>query len=181
MLGTYPENCSDRALKENNEMDSRSNGTRTDMARNCEDFRSLLNTENRIENEVTVDTSGFNSTETSQQVSRKLDEHKRDLNTQITESISSAIQETILPSSQNSLSGLNSGLGTNVDSRSSRLNRNTEGKKHQSAWGNNQYSLQINSNNHPLLFCRDYRNTFQYTGNFFLRKFSLTSMCRENP
>ena len=93
-------------------------------------------------------------------MSRKLYELKRDLNTHITESISSAIiQVTILPS----LSGLNSGLGTNVDSRSSRLSRNTEGKKHQGAWGNTQNSIQINSNNHPhsrdtslsSLVCRD--------------------------
>ena len=47
------------------------------------------------------------------------------------------------------MSGQNSGLGTNVDSRSSRLSRNTEGKKHQSAWGNTQTRVQSNSNNHP--------------------------------
>ena len=55
------------------------------MARNRGDFISLLNNENRIENGVTIDTSRFISTEMSQQVSRKLDELKRDLNTQITE------------------------------------------------------------------------------------------------
>ena len=133
------------------------------MARNCEDFRSIRITENRIENEVTIDTSRFISTEISQQMSRKLDELKRNLNIQITESISSAIQETILPSLQNSMSGLNSGLGKNVDSRSSRLSRNTECKKHQGAWGNTQNPIQINSNNHPhskssslnSLVCRD--------------------------
>ena len=122
-----------------------------------------MNTENRIENEVTIDTSRFISSEVSQQMSRKLDELKRDLNTQNTESISSAIHETVRLSLQNSLSGQNSGLGTNVDSRSSRLSRNTEGKKHQGAWGNAQNSIQINSNNHPhsrdsslsSLDCRD--------------------------
>ena len=129
MLGNYPGNRSDEELIKHIETDSRSNGTRSDMARNCEDFRSLLNTENRIENEVTIDTSRFLSTEISQQMSRKLDEFKRELNTQITESICSAIQETIHPL-QMSMSGLNSGLGTNVDSRSSRLSRSTEGKKH---------------------------------------------------
>ena len=83
--------------------------------------------------------------------------------TQNTESISSAIQETILPSLQKSFSGLNSGLGTNVDSRSSRLSRNIEGKKHRRAWGNTQNSIQIISNNLPYsrenslssLDCRD--------------------------
>ena len=62
MLGNYPGNCSDEESNENIEINSRSNGTRTDMARNCEDFRSLLNTEGRIENEVTVDTPRFFST-----------------------------------------------------------------------------------------------------------------------
>ena len=81
-------------------------------------------------------------------MSRKLDELKRNLNTQITESINSAIHDSILPSIQNSLSGQNSGLGTNVDSRSSRLSRNTEGRKHQSAWGNTQSRVQSIPNNH---------------------------------
>ena len=104
MLGNYPGNSSDEELNENIEIDPRSNGTRTDMARNCEDFRSLLNTENRIGNEVTIDTSRCISGEISQQVPRKIDElKKRDLNTQIIESISSAIQETIFPPLQNSL------------------------------------------------------------------------------
>ena len=86
MLGNYPGNRSNEELYENIEKDSSSNGTRTDMARNCEDFRSLLNTENIIEIGVTIDTSRFVSTEISQQMSRNLDELKRDLNTQITES-----------------------------------------------------------------------------------------------
>ena len=149
MLGNYPRNQLDDGLNENVDMDLRSNETRAEMARNCEDFRSLLNTENRIENEVTKDNSTFIRSEISQQMSRKLDELKRDLNTQITKSINSVIQKTILLSLQNSLSGLNSGLGTNVDSRSSRLSRNTEGKKHQSAWGNPQNLSSMNSHNHP--------------------------------
>ena len=47
MLGNYPENQSDVDLNENVEVDSRSNGTRTDMVRNCEDFRTLLASEDR--------------------------------------------------------------------------------------------------------------------------------------
>ena len=50
-----------------------------------------------------------------------------------------------------------------MDSGSSRLSRNTEGKNHQSAWGNTQSRIQLNSNNHPQprdsslssLDCRD--------------------------
>ena len=56
-----------------------------------------------IENEVTVDTFSIISTETSQQVSRNIDELKRDKNTQSSESINPAIQETILHSLQDSL------------------------------------------------------------------------------
>ena len=142
MLGNYQENQSDVDLNENVEVDSRSNGTSTDMFRNCEDFRTLLASEDRDRCETTMETNRLISEEISHQMNRKID-------TQITESINSAIHDSILPSIQNSLSGQNSGLGTNVDSRSSRLSRNTEGKKHQSAWGNTQNRVQSNSNNHP--------------------------------
>ena len=106
---------------------------------------------------------GFFTTEISQRVTRKLDELKRDLNTQITESINSAINETILPSLQSSLSGQNSRFGTFVDSRSSRLSRNTESRKHQNARENTQIPMSMNFNDHPRsrgcglssLDCRD--------------------------
>ena len=128
MLGNSPENQSDVDLNENVEVDSRSNGTRTDMVRNCEDFRTLLTSEDRNRCGTTMETNRLISEEISYQMNRKMDELKRNLDTQITESINSAIHDSILPSIQNSLSGQNSGLGTNVDSRSSRLSRNTEGK-----------------------------------------------------
>ena len=130
-------------------MDSRSNETRTGMVRNCEDFRTLLASEDRDRCETTMEINRLIFEEISHQMNRKIDELKRNLDTQITESINSAIHDSILPSIQNSLSGQNSGLGTNADSRSSRLSRNTEGKKHQSAWGNTQNRVQSNSNNHP--------------------------------
>ena len=142
MLGNYSGNHSDEELNENIEGDSRSNGTRTDMVRNCEDFRTLLNSDDRIRSEIPVETTKFTADEIAHQLSRKLDELKRKLNTQITESINSAIHDSKLPSIQKSLSGQNSGLETNVDSRSSRLSRNTEGRKHQSAWGNTQNRVQ---------------------------------------
>ena len=56
-----------------------------------------------IETEVTVDTSSIISTKTSQQVSRNINELKRDMNTQITESMNPAIQETKLLSLQDLL------------------------------------------------------------------------------
>ena len=163
MLGNNPENQSDVDLNENVEVDSRSNGTKTDMVRNCEDFRTLLTSEDRNRCGTTMETNRLISEEISYQMNRKTDELKRNLDTQITESINSAIHDSILPSIQNSLSGQNSGLGTNVDSRSSRLSRNTEGKKHQSAWENTQNRIQSNLNIHPRsrdssissLDCRD--------------------------
>ena len=133
------------------------------MVRNCEDFRTLLTSEDRNRCEMTMETNRLISEEISYQMNRKIDELKRNLDTQITESINSAIHDSILPSIQNSFSGQNSGLGTNVDSRSSRLSRNTEGKKHQSVWEKTKCRVQSNSINHPQsrdcslssLDCRD--------------------------
>ena len=151
MLRNYPENQSDVDLNENVEVDSRSNGTRIDMVRNCADFRTLLTSEDRNRCETTMEANRLNSEEISYQMNRKMDELKRNLNTQITESINSAIHDSILPSIRNSLSGQNSGLGTNMDSRSSRLSRNTEGKKHQGAWENTQNRVQSNLTIIPVL------------------------------
>ena len=130
---------------------AQANGPRQDMVRTCEDFRTLLYTENRRENEVAIDTTRFISTEISQQVTRKLDELKKDLHIQITESINSAIHETILPSLQNSFSSQNRRFRTNVDSRSSRLSRNTDVRKHEDAWEITQNPTSMNSNHHPVL------------------------------
>ena len=96
------------------------------MVPNCEDYMSLLNTESRSEIGIATDATRLISTKISQ-VTRKLDELKRDLNTQITESINSATHQFVLPTLHSSLSGQNSRFGTNVDSRSSRVSRNTEG------------------------------------------------------
>ena len=149
MLGTYSRDDSHERLDENIEMDSRSNGPRHDMVSNCEDFRTLLNTESRSENGIQIDTARLISTEATQEVARKFEELKKDMNIQITESINSAIHETLLPSLQSSLSGQNSRFGTKVDSTSSRLSRNTEGTKHQNVWENTQIPISMNSNHHP--------------------------------
>ena len=67
MLGNYPENQSDADLNENVEVDSRSNGTRTDMVRNREDFRTLLTSEDRNRRETTMETNRLISEEISYQ------------------------------------------------------------------------------------------------------------------
>ena len=67
MLGNYPENQSDADLNENVEVDSRSNGTRTDMVRNREDFSTLLTSEDRNRRETTMETNRLISEEISYQ------------------------------------------------------------------------------------------------------------------
>ena len=83
------------------------------------------------------------------EVSRKMEELKRDLNSQIAETINSLISERILPNIQNTSSSQNPVFREEVDHRSNRLSRTTEGKKHQNAWKNIQNPSSINSNNHP--------------------------------
>ena len=68
MLGTYSRISSDEELDETVEVDSRSNGPRKDMVRNCEDFSTLLHTESRSENGVAFDTTMLISTEISQEI-----------------------------------------------------------------------------------------------------------------
>ena len=63
LLGTYSRNLSVEELYENVEIDLRSNGPRQDMVRNCEDFRTLLNTKSRSENGVAIATTRLVSTE----------------------------------------------------------------------------------------------------------------------
>ena len=103
------------------------------MAQNCENFRSLSNTEIRNGTEDTDDTTMRINTEVKNQGTMKVDEMKRDLNLQIMKSINSPIHETILPSLQSSLSVQNSRFETNVDSTSSRQSRNTERIGHKRA------------------------------------------------
>ena len=55
----------------------------------------------------------------------------------------------ILPNIQNTSSSQNPVFREEVDHRSSRLSRTTEGKKHQNAWKNIQNPSSIKSNNHP--------------------------------
>ena len=68
-----------------------------------EDFRSLLNTNSRENSEVTVETTRLINEENSNQMSRRLNEIKSSLNSQIQNAISAAIADTVLPSIQNTL------------------------------------------------------------------------------
>ena len=98
MLGNYPRNELDSQLGEREtELDLESNDL---QAANpiSEDFRSLINTNNRENSEITIDTARLKIMIITSQVTRKLDQIRSDLNTQILEVINSAITEMVLPS-----------------------------------------------------------------------------------
>ena len=69
----------------------------------CEDFRSLLNTNCRERSEMKIETSMMISEESSNQITRRLNEVKSSLNPRIQDAISTAIVEKVLPSFQNTL------------------------------------------------------------------------------
>ena len=126
MLGNYPRNELDSQLGERKtELDLESNDL---QAANpiSEDFRSLINTNNRENSEITIDTASLKIMTITSQVTRKLDQIRSDLNTQILEVINSAITETVLPSIQNVLGVQNSESNAITDPQSGRLNRSPE-------------------------------------------------------
>ena len=146
MLGSYSRNeMESNSGDRDDEVDLASDRTRGDVVQNSEDFRTLLNSNSRENSESTIETMRLVNSE----VSRKMDELKRDLNSQIAATINSLISERILLNIQNILSSQNTVFREEVDHRSSRLSRTTEGKKHQNAWRNIQNPSSINSNNHP--------------------------------
>ena len=120
-----------------------------------EDFRSLLNTNSRENSEITIETSRLISEEISNQMSRKLNEIKTGLNSQIKDAIAVAITSTVLPSIHNTLELQGRPNFTMVDQesnglhpsprptdftlknqRSSGLQRNSEVENSQKTWLN---------------------------------------------
>ena len=130
MLGSYSRNKMERNSGDrNDEVDLASDRTRGDVVQNSKDFRSLSNSNSRENSESTIETMRLANSE----VSKKMEELKRNLNSQIAETIISLISERILPNIQNTSSSQNPVFWEEVDHRSSRLTRTTEGKKHQNA------------------------------------------------
>ena len=91
-----------------------------------EDFRSLNITNSRENSEITIETAKMNNNEITTKVTRKVDDFRVDLNTQILEVINSAVAENVLPSIQNVLRIQESGLYTRRDHQSGRLDRSPE-------------------------------------------------------
>ena len=100
MLGSYSREDEDNNASENEaNLDSGSSWPQQSSNTLGEDFRSLLNANSR----TTIETTRLINEEISNQMSRKLNEIKDNLNIQIQDAISSAITEQILPSIQNTL------------------------------------------------------------------------------
>ena len=142
MLGSYPRNELGNDSDRNGEIDLGSDRTRGDPLQNSEDFRSLLNS-NSIENsESTVETMRLVNSE----ITKKIDELRRELNSQLVDVINSAITEKVLPDIRNLVSNQNPVFREEVDQRSSGLNRTTEAKFVKNAWkGNSKLNMATSS------------------------------------
>ena len=81
-------------------------------------FRTLLNTNESENSEITAETSRTIYSEVSSQMSRKFEEMKSDLNLHILDVINSALEEKVLPSITNAVEIKNSTKNTNLDLRS---------------------------------------------------------------
>ena len=120
MLGSYSRNkMESNSGDRNDEVDLASDRIRGDVVQNSEDFRSLSNSNSRENSESTIETMRPVNSEDS----RKMEELKRDLNSQIAETINSLISERILPNIPNTPSSQNPVFREEVDHRSSRLSR----------------------------------------------------------
>ena len=104
MIGSYSREDEENNVSEN-EVNLDSGSSRPQQSSNVigEDFRSLLNTNSRENSEMTIETSRLISEEISNQMSRKLNEIKTALNSQIKDAITAAITSKMLRSIQNTL------------------------------------------------------------------------------
>ena len=94
MLGNYSREDEENVTSENEvNLDSGSSRPQQNSYVMGDDFRSLLNTNSRENNEITIETTRMISKEISNQMSRKLNEIKTSLSFQIQDAISNAITE----------------------------------------------------------------------------------------
>ena len=90
MLGSYSKKeLESKSGERNDERDFGSDRTRQDVVQISEDFRSLLNSNSGENSESTIEMMRLVNSE----VSKKIDELKRDLNTQIVDTIISVISK----------------------------------------------------------------------------------------
>ena len=91
-----------------------------------EKILSLINRISRGNCEITEETVRLINEELSTQISRKLNEKKRGLDSQILAAINTAITEKVLPGLQESLDTRKSGLTAKMDHQSAGLDRNRQ-------------------------------------------------------
>ena len=89
------------------------------------DFRSLMITNSRETSEISGETARMINSEITNQVTRKLDEIKMDLSSQILEAINCNNRESTSVASKDSWTQ-KTGLNTKVDLRSSGIHRSSE-------------------------------------------------------
>ena len=101
MFGSFSRDEEENIASEN-EVNLDSGSSRPQQNSNVigEDFRLLLNTNSRENSEISVETTRIISEEISNQMSRKLNEIRNSLNSQIHEAINSVMTETVLHSIQ---------------------------------------------------------------------------------
>ena len=119
MLGSYAKN-NDRISQSDDDMNLDSESNRSQQNSNLvgEDFRSLLNTNSTKNSEMTIKTTRMISVVIENQVTRRLNDIKSILNSQIQDAIETAITDKILPSIQNALGMQGRQNFTMVDQRS---------------------------------------------------------------
>ena len=145
MLGSYSRNEfeSNSGIMDD-AVDFGSDKTRQDVVQNSEDFRSLWNSNIKGNSESTIETMRLVNSD----VSKKIDELKRDLNTQIADTVNSIISEKVLPNNENIITSHNPVFREEVDYRCSRLRRTAEKKRTRNAWKTNSKPILVNSSRH---------------------------------
>ena len=91
MLGSYSRSGLDSQL----DLDHEAEGPQQNFNGNSEDFRSFLITNSRERSEMTIETARMVKNEITNQVSKKLDKMKAELNSQLMTAMNSAITDRI--------------------------------------------------------------------------------------
>ena len=100
MLCSYSRNeLESSSIDRNDDMDHESDRTRQDVAQNSEDFRSLLNSNSRGSSESTIETMRIANSE----ISKQMDGFKKELKSQIMDTINSVISEKVLSDIRNTM------------------------------------------------------------------------------
>ena len=110
----------------NDEMDLGYDTPGQEVIQNSEALRSLLNTNSREKSGITIETARLITSETTKQDSRKRNELKEDLSTQILNSKNLAISGKVLPAIQNTIGSQMARFEGNVEHKSSRLNKTAD-------------------------------------------------------